>query len=267
MYSIQEQFKTDAFAQMNGRVRDAQTVAGTFLDLSREIGVLNVRTGKASAEQLAGMMQKLLGASNPGEFFQIAATVMQPDMQLWTRYVEQLGSIAGKAGAPVMAPLAWPAAPGVTWPKASTSTETLPVQAEPAAPAEEAPAVPAPMPPEAAMEPAPVSFMPPPADGPADGPDLATLGERIEEAPQPAASTSADPVEAIREVADAMTGAPRKPPVLMAASTPLVDEPVVPEIKVARKSVEARPARKPVSPAAKKAASPARSASGRGRKG
>ena len=71
MYSIQEQFKTDAFAQMNGRVRDAQTVAGTFLDLSREIGVLNVRTGKASAEQLAGMMQKLLGASNPGEFFQI----------------------------------------------------------------------------------------------------------------------------------------------------------------------------------------------------
>ena len=38
MYSIQEQFKKlTALAQMNGRVRDAQAIAGTFLDLSREI--------------------------------------------------------------------------------------------------------------------------------------------------------------------------------------------------------------------------------------
>jgi hypothetical protein len=84
MYSIQEQFKTDALAQMNDRVRNAQLVAGNILDLSREIGVLNIRTTKASTEQFAGAVRKLLGASNPAEFMQIATSVMQPDMQLWT---------------------------------------------------------------------------------------------------------------------------------------------------------------------------------------
>ena len=256
MYSIQEQFKTDALAQMNGRVRDAQAIAGTFLDLSREIGVLNVRTTKASAEQVAGAVQKLLGASNPGEFFQIAASVMQPDMQLWTRYIEQLGSIAGKASAPASL-----AAPGVTWPKAEGSAGEPAAQAA-AVEQARASAVPEQMQLEAAMEPAPVA--PPPAAVPY----LAPLEERVEEAKQVESDTAADTVEAIREVADAMTGAQKTPPVVMAASTPLVSEPVVPEIAVARKSASTRPARKPAAPpAAKKAAHPARSAPGRARKG
>nr|WP_314623280.1 phasin family protein [uncultured Noviherbaspirillum sp.] len=255
MYSIQEQFKTDALAQINGRVRDAQAIAGTFLDLSREIGVLNVRTTKASAEQVAGAVQKLLGASNPGEFFQIAAAVMQPDMQLWTRYIEQLGSIAGKASAPASL-----AAPVVTWPKPEerAGEPAAAVEQEPA----QAPAVPEQMQLEAAMEPAPV--VPPPAAVPY----LAPLEERAEETKQAVSETEAGTVEAIREVADAMTGAQKTPPVVMAASTPLVSEPVMPEIAMAPKSASARPVRKPVAPpAAKKAAQPARSASGRGRKG
>lgn len=267
MYSIQEQFKTDALAQMSGRVRDAQRIAGSILDISHEIGVLNVRTTKASAEQIAGAMQKLLAASNPGEFFQLAASVMRPDTQLWTRYIEQLSSIAGKAGMPVttslglsaQAMLAPQAASVVTWPKAEAPSQQPAVNA---APAVEAPAVPEELQIEAAMEPAPE--VPPPAAVPY----AAALEETSEEAPQSPSATPARTVEAIKEVAEAMTGAHKTPPVVMAASALPPEVPAAPEISVARKAAETRPARKPAAPAmTKKAAPPSRSASSRGRKG
>lgn len=267
MYSIQEQFKTDALAQMTGRVRDAQRIAGTILDLSHEIGVLNVRTTKASAEQIAGAMQKLLAASNPGEFFQLAASVMRPDTQLWTRYIEQLSSIAGKTGIPVATSLglsaqtmlAPQAAPVVTWPKSGAPSQQPAFNAAPSA---EAPAVPEEVQLEAAMEPAPEVLLP------AAVPYAAALEETSEETPQAAAATPAETVEAIKEVAEAMTGAHKTPPVVMAASALPPEVPAVPEITVARKAAETRPARKPAAPAVtKKAAPPSRSASSRGRKG
>jgi hypothetical protein len=260
MYSIQEQFKTDALAQMSGRVRDAQLIADNLLDLSREIGVLNVRTTKASTEQLAGAMRKLLSASNPGEFLQIAASVMQPDMQLWTGYIEQLRGIAGKATAPVTASAsAALSTPAVTWPKPEammpTAVADVAPVAEALAAAEEAPL-------EAAIEAVPE--VPPPAAVPY----AAAVEESAEEAPQAAAVTSPDATDAIKEVAEAMTGANKAPPVVMAASALPPEVPAAPEISVARKSVSSRPARKPVAaPAQKKAAPPSRSAPNRARKG
>jgi hypothetical protein len=273
MYSIQEQFKTDALAQMNGRVRDAQRIAGNILDLSREIGVLNLRTTRASAEHVTGAMQKLLGASNPGEFMQLAASAMQPDMQLWTGYITQLQGIAGKANLPaspllapittLLAPLA-AATPHVTWPPAATAPEAA-VQA---APAVETPAVPE----EAQLEAAIADV--PAAPPPAAVPYAVGLEEETPEASQPAAaatpaaSTPPETVEAIKEVAEAMSGAHKAPPVVMAASTPPVEAPPVPEIKVVRKNAVAQSGRKQVAPpAAKKAAAPVRSASNRARKG
>jgi hypothetical protein len=275
MYSIQEQFKTDALAQMNGRVLDAQRIAGNILDLSREIGVLNVRTTKASAEHLAGAMQKLLSASNPGEFMQLAASAMQPDMQLWTGYVTQLQGIAGKVSLPaspllapittLLAPLA-AAVPKVTWP---TAAATAPEDAVQTAPAVEAPAVPEEAQLEAAI--ADVPAAPPPAAVPyavgmeeetPDTPDTA------EASPPAAASTPPETVEAIKEVAEAMSGTHKAPPAVMAASTPPAEAPAVPEIKVVHKNAVAQSGRKQVAPpAAKKAAVPVRSAPNRARKG
>ena len=194
MYSIQEQFKTDALAQMNGRVRDAQRIAGNILDLSREISVLNVRTTKASAEQLAGAVRKLLDAGNPGEFFQIAASVMQPDLQFWTRYIEQLSSIAGKAGAPVTT--LGLSAPAILTPRSAPDAARAKPEAaaqQPAAkaaPAAETAAVPEEAQLEAAIEPAPE--VPPPAAVPY----AAALAESSEEAPKPAVATPAETVEA-----------------------------------------------------------------------
>jgi hypothetical protein len=262
MYSIQEQFKTDALAQMNGRVHDAQLIAGNMLDLSREIGMLNVRTTKASAEQIVGAVQKLLGAGNPGEFFQIAASVMQPDMQLWTSYIQQLSSIAGKAVPPktslnlnlgkLLAPLT--AAPAVSWPEPEAP-------AAQAAPAAETPAIAESEQLEAALDAAPE------LPAPDALPYAAALEESSEEAPQAAIEPPAETVEAIREVAEAMTGANRTPPAVMAASALPPQQPAVPEIKVVRKAA-ARGSHKPVAPpAVKKAAPPARGASNRARKG
>jgi hypothetical protein len=272
MYSIQEQFKTDALAQMNSRVLDAQRVAGNILDLSREIGVLNVRTTKASAEHLAGAMQKLLSASNPGEFMQLAASALQPDMQLWTGYITQLHGIAGKVNLPanplltpmttLLAPLA-AAAPQVTWP---TPAATAPEAAVQTAPAVEAPAVPEEAQLEAAI--ADVPAAPPPAAVPyAVGLEEATPD--TPEASQPAAaSTPPETVEAIKEVAEAMSGAHKAPPVVMAASTPPAEAPAVPEIKVVHKNADTHSGRKQVAPpAAKKGAAPVRSGSNRARKG
>jgi hypothetical protein len=257
MYSIQEQFKSDALAQMNGRVRNAQLVADNILDLSRDIGVLNLRTTKASTEQFASAVRKLLGAGNPAEFMQIAASVMQPDMQFWTSYIEQLRSIAGKAGAPVTTSLAYSAstllapqaAPIIAWPKTAAPA---PQPAASAAPEAEAPAAPEQAQPEAAIEPAPLA---------------AAAEESSVEAPQPAVATPPAAVEAIAEVAEAMTGANKAPDAVMAASALPPEEPAVPEITVVRKTEASQPAGKPAAAPAGKKGAPARSASNRGRKG
>jgi hypothetical protein len=250
MYSIQEQYKTDALAQMNGRVRNAQLVADNILDLSREIGVLNIRTTKASAEQFTGAVRKLLGASNPAEFMQIATSAMQPDMQLWTSYIEQLRSIAGKAGAPVTTSLTL-----------SASTLLAPQPAVNAASEAEAPAVPEQLQLEAAIEPAPEVPSSPAV------PQAAPVAESSEEAPQPAAATPPAVAEAISEVAEAMTGANKSPAVVMAASALPLEEPAVPEITVVRKTEVSPPASKQAAAPASKKAGPARAASNRGRKG
>jgi len=106
MHPLQEQFKSNTLVQLNTQVLQAGRIAGNLLEISHEIGVLNVRTGKASAEALAGAVQKLLAASNPVEFLQLAATVMRPDPQLWGTYADQLRGIAGKMVAPVTENLA-----------------------------------------------------------------------------------------------------------------------------------------------------------------
>ena len=100
MYPLQEQFKIDALAKLNSQVLQAGQIAGNLLEISRQIGVLNVRTSKASAEAMTGAMQKLLAASSPVEFIQLATTVMRPVPQVWTDYAEQLRNIAGKIVAP-----------------------------------------------------------------------------------------------------------------------------------------------------------------------
>ena len=260
MYSIQEQFKTDALAQMSGRVRDAQLVADNLLDLSREIGMLNVRTTKASTEQLAGSMRKLLSASNPGEFLQIAASVMQPDLQLWTGYIEQLRGIAGKAAAPVTASAsAVLSAPAVTWPKPEAMMQRA---AADVAPAAEAFAAAAEAPLEAAIEAVPE------VPAPAAVPYATAAEDSGEEATQAAAVTPPDVTDAIKDVAEAMTGASKTPPVVMAASALPPDTPAVPAVSVARKGESARATKKAVAaPTQKKAAPPSRSVPNRSRKG
>lgn len=152
MYPIQEQFKSDALAQLNSRVLEAGRIAGNLLEISHDIGVLNVRTGKASAEALAGAVQKMLTASNPVEFFQHAAAAMRPDMQAWTQYAEQLRGITGKIAAPVPPVPAIKAAEpldlqGVVPPAAmEAALEEPPLPIEALMPAEtEAPAAPTPV--------------------------------------------------------------------------------------------------------------------------
>ena len=261
MYSIQEKFKTDALAQMNGRVRDAQAIAGNLLDLSREIGVLNLRTTQASAGVLASAVQKLMAAGNPGEFLQIAASVMRPDMQLWTSYIEQLGSIAGKAGLPAATSLALTAKtmlapqpmPDLTSSGAESSAESdAEKQAAPVAPVAELP-----------MEQALGSIAPHAAT-----PPVAASEVEVDEALPAAPETRAETVEVVEALAEVMTGRKKTPPAVVAASTSLADAPVVPEIAVPRKSAATRRARKPAAKSAtSKAASGVRSASGRARKG
>lgn len=270
MYSNQEQLKTDALAQMTSRVGDAQRIAGNILDLSREIGVLNVRTTKASAEHLAGAVQKLFSAGNPGEFMQLAVSAMQPDMQLWNDYIAQLRRIAGKAGMPpamslaplstLLAPVtALAAAPVVIWPKPEN---IVPETAAAAAPAAETPAVPEEVQPEAAI--APVAATP----SVTAVADVAEPKDDIAEVPQAAAVTPAETVEAIKEVVEAMSGASKAPPVVMAASALPPEAPATPKIKVAHKNAGARSGHKPAAPAAvKKAAAPTRSSSKGTRKG
>lgn len=152
MYPIQEQFKSGALAQLNSRVLEAGRIAGNLLEISHDIGVLNMRTGKASAEALASAVQKLLTSSNPVEFFQHAAAVMRPDMQAWSEYAEQLRGITGKMAAPVLpASVVAAAEPldlqGVVPPAAvEAAVQEPPLPVEALMPAEtEAPAAPAPV--------------------------------------------------------------------------------------------------------------------------
>lgn len=96
MYSIQEQFRSEALALLNSKVVQTGQIVGNFLEISHEIGVLNVRTGKASAIAVTSAMQKLLAASTPVEFFQTATSVIRPDIQFWNAYAVQLRGIAVK---------------------------------------------------------------------------------------------------------------------------------------------------------------------------
>jgi hypothetical protein len=154
--------------------------------------------------------------------------------------------------------LAPQAAPLIAWPK---HVAAAPQPAANAAPETEAPVLPEQAQLEAAIEPAPE------VAPPAAVPYAAAPQESSEETPQAAAATTPAAVEAITEVAEAMTGANKTPDVVMAASALPTEEPAVPEITVVRKTEATQPASKPAAaPAAKKAA-PARSATHRGRKG
>ena len=50
MYLIQETFRTDALARLNSSMSNAQKIAENMLEMAREIGELNLRTGKAGAD-------------------------------------------------------------------------------------------------------------------------------------------------------------------------------------------------------------------------
>jgi hypothetical protein len=262
MYLLQEQFKSDALAQLNSKVQEAQVIAGSMLEVTRDIGVLNIRTTKASAEALASTAQKLLSASNPVEFFQLAVSAMRPDVQAWTTYAEQLRGIAGKISVPLKASIAsFPALPQstVTWPTPSPATQAVPQEpVTQAAVADEAIAaeavVPPPVEPQAAQtepviaesvvmeslvaelgltpsaeEPATDTKPAAPATPatPAASPAAASPAARDEMPPVAGASQPEVP-EAIQDVADAIVGASKTPPVVMAASAPLPETPAAP---------------------------------------
>ena len=284
MYSIQEQFKTDALAQLNSKVRDAQQIAGNLLEVSREIGVLNLRTTKASAEVLAGTVKKLMSATNPTEFFQLAASVMRPDMQAWTSYTEQLRSIAGKLTAPPAAAPAVPDIPagpdslaaveGYVHARVAASELALPeLEPEAAAsavlaePAEEPPATPEPVSPQPVIEKAaPVQAeLLAPLSAPAP---VATVRVATP-APSPAASKpGVQKSEIISKVADAMAGASKAPAAVLAASAAPAKPQTVSSAPTAAKSA-VKPATRtaPVKPVPQKAGPPARSNAKRGKKG
>jgi hypothetical protein len=264
MYLLQEQFKSDALAQLNSKVQEAQVIAGNMLEVTRDIGVLNIRTTKASAEALASTAQKLLSARDPVEFFQLAVSAMRPDVQAWTMYAEQLRGIAGKISLPLKASIASaPALPqsAVTWPNSSPATPAVPQETVPqAAVADEAivaeavvapPVVPKtveaepviaesavvesviaqPVLTQAAQEPvtdtksaAPTA----PATPAASSMPAAASPAARDDLPPVADASQPDVPEAIQDVADAMVGVSKTPPVVMAASAPLPKTPAAP---------------------------------------
>lgn len=216
MYPLQEQFKSDALAQLNSRMLQAGRIAGNLLDISHQIGVLNVRTGKASAEALTGAMQKLLAANNPVEFLQLAATVMRPVPQVWTEYAEQLRGIAGKMATPV------------TQEAVEAGTEA------PAATALDLQGVVPPAGMEAAAQepPLPIEALVPAeaeVEAPAQPPAAAPAASRPEAAPEAA--------QAVQEVTEAINNVAKSAPVIPAAATAadpktLVKAAVVPKAAV-----------------------------------
>jgi hypothetical protein len=203
MYPLQEQFKSDALAQLNSRMVQAGRIAGNLLEISHQIGVLNVRTGKASAEALTGAVQKLLAANNPVEFLQLAATVMRPVPQVWTDYAEQLRGIAGKMVTPVTQDLAAAATEAPAAPVAATAPLDLQGVVPPAAM-------------EAAVQEPP---MPVEAMAPAEA--------RVDAPAQPAAAAAPSQPEAapevpqvVQEVTEAINNVAKSAPVISAAATP-----------------------------------------------
>lgn len=217
MYPLQEQFKNDALAQLNSQMLQAGQIAGNLLEIGHQIGVLNVRTGKASAEALTGAVQKLLAANNPVEFFQLAATVMRPVPQVWTDYAEQLRGIAGKMVAPVTLDLA------------EAATET------PAAPSA-APDLQGVVPPAAMDAAVPEPVLPVEALVPAE----AEVEAEVQTQPAAAASSRAVAApavpKAVQEVTEAINNVAKAAPVISAAATPdaktLAKSAVVPKAAV-----------------------------------
>lgn len=203
MYPLQEQFKSDALAQLNSRMLQAGRIAGNLLDISHQIGVLNVRTGKASAEALTGAVQKLLAANNPVEFLQLAATVMRPVPQVWTEYAEQLRGIAGKMATPVMQE----AVEAGT--EASAATAALDLQGVVPPAGMEAAAQEPPLPIEALV---PVEAE---VEAPAQPPAAAPAASRPEAAPEVA--------QAVQEVTEAINNVAKSAPVIPAAAVAAAD--------------------------------------------
>jgi hypothetical protein len=209
MYPLQEQFKIDALAKLNSQVLQAGQIAGNLLEISRQIGVLNVRTSKASAEAMTGAMQKLLAASSPVEFIQLATTVMRPVPQVWTDYAEQLRNIAGKIVAP------------------ATQGLTEAVTAAPAAPDTPAPAeAPAPLDlqgvvPPATME-AAVQEPPLPVEALVPAEPEADVPAQPSEAVAAPSQADAEPAlpKAVQEVTEAINNVAKSAPVISAAATP-----------------------------------------------
>jgi hypothetical protein len=265
MYLLQEQFKSDALAQLNSKVQEARVIAGNILEVTRDIGVLNIRTTKASAEALANNAQKLLSASNPVEFFQLAVNAMRPDVQAWATYAEQLRGIAGKISVPLKASIASaPAEPQstVTWPKPSPATQAVPQNPVPEAPIAAEAIVAEALAPQTAVSQAveaepsmaesavaesliaePVLKQAAAEEAAADTKSVtpatpATLAASPTSAAATPAAKDASPLaadvsqsevpEAIQEVADAIVGVSKTPPVVMAASAPLPKTPGAP---------------------------------------
>lgn len=260
MYSIQEQFKTEALAQLNSKVRDAQLIAGNMLDLGREIGVLNVRTTKASAEMLVDAVQKMLSASNPTEFFQFAAAAMRPDMQVWTSYTEQLRGLTDKLTSPGAATLA--ASEGyVHAPDAAPVESPAPVE-------EAAPEVVAAEP--AAVEPEPVA----PAADVVPEPLAAATREVVAEVAPAISEPKPEAHAVIQQMVDTMVGLSKAPAAVIAASarvaptkTPVVTKTPVPaKVSAATKTAISRGSRKATVQPPPKAGVQSRSGASRAKK-
>jgi len=94
MFLIQETFRQDALAKLSSSMLNAQKFAENMLEMAREIGDLNLRTGKAGTDAMSSAARKMLSASNPAEFLAVAATVARPDFSVMHAYAEQLGGIA-----------------------------------------------------------------------------------------------------------------------------------------------------------------------------
>lgn len=260
MYSIQEQFKTEALAQLNSKVRDAQLIAGNILDLSREIGVLNVRTTKASAEMLVDAVQKMLSASNPTEFFQRAAAAMRPDMQVWTSYTEQLRGITDKLTAPGAASLV--ASEGYVHAPDAASVES-------AAPVEEA------APPVAAADPvaAEPEAIAPVADV-APEPLAAASSDVVAEVAPAISEPKAEANAVMQQMVDTMVGLSKAPAAVIAASAPVAPvktptvakTPVPAKVSAATKTAISRGSRKSTVQPPPKAGVQSRSSTSRAKK-
>lgn len=224
MYPLQEQFKNDALAQLNSQMLQAGQIAGNLLEIGHQIGVLNVRTGKASAEALTGAVQKLLAANNPVEFLQLAATAMRPVPQVWVDYAQQLRGIAGRMVAPVTRNLAEAATETPAAPSAAADLQgVVPPAAMDAAVAE--PALPV-----EALVPAEVEV-----EAEAQAQPVAAASSEAKAAPEVP--------QAVQEVTEAINNVAKAAPVISAAAAPdattLAKSALVPKTAVKASRVQA----------------------------